>query len=93
MALINVTRQAETLQAYQLNTPDEMMAALKYISQGGYGGHINCTPATAAWTLGISNSTQSVAQSAVIGDWIVIKNSAVAEVVTNAQFVAMYTQA
>lgn len=90
MALINITRKAETLQAWQINTPQDMYNVLAYISQGAWGGHINCTPVTPNWTMGITSPTSNVSQSVVIGNWVVIKNSAEAEVVTDAQYQAMY---
>jgi hypothetical protein len=87
MALINVTRKAEALQAYQLTTVDDMFAALKFLATKGYGGHINCTSGT-VWTLGIQSG--NVSQSAVIGDWIVIKNGTYAEVVLASQAASLY---
>jgi hypothetical protein len=92
MPLVNVTRKAETLQAFQITSSDDMLAALKYISAGGYSGHINCATSggTAVWTMGIQSPGQTVSQSVKISDVIVIKNSAIAEVVTAAQYTAQY---
>lgn len=91
MPLINVVRRAETLQAYQLTSSDDMYTALEFLSTKGYGGHINCTPDGQTWTLGITDSVTS--QSAALGDWIVIKNGAHAEVVPQAQAGALYQPA
>lgn len=93
MALINITRKTEVLQAWQINTPQDMYDVLAYISQGGWGGHINCTPGTAVWTMGITSPTNNVSQSVVLTNWVIIKNSAEAEVVTDAQYQAMYQSA
>lgn len=92
MALVDVSRQTETLQAFHITSSQDMYDALAYISQGHWGGHLNCTPgATQQWTMGITSPTSNVSQSANVGDWIIIKNSAEAEVCTNAQFQAMYS--
>lgn len=88
MALIDVIRKTETLQAYQLTSADDMYTALEYLSTKGYGGHINCTPGTPVWTLGLTNNVTS--QTAAIGDWIVVKNGTYAEVVPAAQAASLY---
>lgn len=92
MALVTVTRKTETLQAFQLTTSDDMMAALKYIAQGGYSGSINCSTVggTSTWALGIQSPAATVSQSAKLTDYIIIKNSSEAQVVTAAQFAAQY---
>lgn len=90
MALIDITRKTEVLQAWQINTPQDMYDVLAYISQGGWGGHINCTPGSPNWTMGITSPTNNVSQSVVLTNWVVIKNSAEAEVVTDAQYQQMY---
>lgn len=90
--LITVTRQADNLQGYQLTNAADMVAALQYLSAGGYTGHINCasTEGSAVWTMGLQSPGQNVSQSATIGDWIIIKNNAVASVVPAAQFTQLY---
>lgn len=90
MALINVTRKAEILQAYQLASSDDMYTALKFLDTKGYGGHINCT-IDGVWTLGLTNGATS--QSAAIGDWIVVKNGTHAEVVPASQAASLYQPA
>lgn len=93
MPLIDVTRQPDTLQAYQLTTPQDMVTALAYLAQGNYTGHINCAVSggSAVWTMGLTSPGNSASQSAVIGDWIVIRNNAIATVVTSDQFTSLYT--
>lgn len=92
MALINVTRKPTSLQAYQLVTVDDMIAALKYLVPRGYWGHINVaqngTP-TLGFRNGVSDSTANLT------DWIVIENATAntvgsAKVVTDAQYAVMY---
>jgi hypothetical protein len=93
MALVNVTRKTSTLQAYQLTSPDDMMAALKYIGAGNYTGSINANRVngTLAWELWFSSPIQNTSQNAKIGDWIVIENNAVATAVPQANFANLYT--
>lgn len=93
MALVNLSRQQDTLQGYQLTTPQDMVAALAYLAQGNYTGHINCSlsGSTPVWTMGLTSPSQTAAQSAQIGDWIVIRNSAIATVVPADQFANLYT--
>lgn len=90
--LVNLTQQVQTLQGYQLAAPEDMMAALKYLLGGGYTGSINCSD-NGAWQMWLQRPTTNTSQSALIGDWIVIENNAVARVVPAALFAAQYTSA
>lgn len=83
--LIDLTQQVQTLQGYELATPDDMMAALKYLQGGGYTGSINLSE-SGAWQMWLQRTASNTSQSALIGDWIVIENNAVARVVPAAQF-------
>lgn len=92
MALINVTRKPTSLQAYQLVTVDDMLAALKYLVPRGYWGHINVDQSGAV-TMGFRNTASD--NTAALTDWVVIENATVdsvgsAKVVTNAQYQLMY---
>lgn len=91
--LVGLTRAADTLQGFQLAAPEDMIAALKYLSAGGYTGHINCATdsGTPVWAMGLQSPGQTTSTSAVIGDWIIIKNNAVASVVLAAQFAQLYS--
>jgi hypothetical protein len=87
--LTPVTRKAETLQQFQLLSGQDMFSALDYIKGGGYTGHINLD-SSGVYTLGITAPGQTTSQSARINDYIIIKNGAIAEVNTPAQFSANY---
>lgn len=89
MPLVNLTREPDSLQGYRLITPANMREALEYLNASGYSGTINCTP-TGEWTMGLTSPGQTSAASAHIGDWIVLKNNAAAEVVTAAAFDSLY---
>lgn len=88
--LVNVTRNAESLKGFQIISSDDMYTALKYMSARNYSGHINCAIG-GTWTLGLNGPNQTVAQTAYINDWIVIKNDTTAEVVPAAQAGSLYT--
>lgn len=90
-SLINVTRQAETIQAYQLTSADDMHAALKYIQPGGYSGSV-AVDATGTWTL-YFQSTSTNAQTYVghINDYVIIENNALASLCPAAKFGNLYT--
>lgn len=92
MALVSLTRQAQTLQGYQLLTPEDMVAALKYLLAGGYTGSINVTKNTSTvWQMWLQHTATGTSQSALINDWIVVENNAIARVVPAANFAAQYT--
>lgn len=90
--LINLTQQVQTLQGYQLAAPEDMMAALKYLLVGGYTGSINIS-VSGEWQMWLQRPASNTSQSALLGDWIVIENNAVARVVPAALFDAQYTSA
>lgn len=94
-SLIPITRQPDSLQGYQLTAPGDMIAALDYLAGAGYSGNISLSlnGATKNYQLWINSKDQSNSQSALIGDWIVIKNNATASVVPAAQFPSLYTHA
>lgn len=91
--LITVTRQAETLQAYQLTSADDMHAALKYIQPGGYSGSVS-VDATGTWTMAFSSTSQN-AQSYMgkINDYVIIENNTLASVCPAAKFGNLYVAA
>ena len=91
--LVNVTRQAEALQGYQLLAADDMYAALKYIQPGGYSGNV-AVDATGTWSMVFqSNSQNSQSAIAHINDWIIIENSSIASVCPAAKFGNLYATA
>ena len=94
MPIVNLTGNAVTLQGYQLTTVEEMLAALKYISAGGYVGTINLTRPSGVnvYEMYIAHPTAG-SQNAKINDWMVIENASVAKVVPAASFASLYTLA
>lgn len=92
MALVNLTRETETLQGYQLTSSQDMVAALEYLSAGGYTGTVNITKpgSTVVRQMWLQHVSSNTSQSANVGDWIVIKNNAIATVVPQAQFASQY---
>lgn len=93
--LVNLTRQTQTLQGYQLTSPEDMIAALKFLLAGGYTGSINCSKSgsSAGWQMWVNHTSSSTSQSALINDWIVVENNSLARVVPAANFAAQYTSA
>ena len=95
MALINVTRKPTSLQAYQLINVDDMIAALKYLVQRGYWGHINVDQSGTV-TMGFRNATSD--HNAALTNWIVIENATANSIgsvkaLTDAQYQLMYQSA
>lgn len=78
MALFGVTRKPESLQAYQLTSPSDMLAALTYLADRNYTGTIDCR--ATVWTLTFQNPERNIGQSAQINDYIVIENGIIASV-------------
>lgn len=91
MALINVTRKPETLQAFQLLTPTDMLTALTYLDGLGYTGSIRREAST--WTLSFQSADRSIGQSAGIDDWIVVANGIHANAVSAADAPVLYQPA
>lgn len=96
MPLINVTRKTVTVQAYQLTSQAEMVAALDYLSNGNYAGMIQLSKngqGQKIWTMILQNLAGSTQQQGAINDWVVIENSAIATIRTPTEFAAMYQAA
>lgn len=91
MGLINVTRKAETLQAFQLVTQTDMLTALTYLKDLGYTGSVRYESGT--WTFTFQSADRSIGQSAGINDWIVIANNIHASAVSAADAPVLYQPA
>lgn len=94
MAIVTLTPVAVTVQGWQLVTRDDMFTALKWLTDNGYSGHVNgsyVNPAT-QWSLSFAENAGNVGSTytAYIGDWVTVKNGAVAEVVTAAVKSSLY---
>ena len=76
-----------------------MLTALQYISPGGglnstaYSGVVNSqnVSGTVTWTLLINNSQSNMSKTAKIGDWIILTNNSIVDVVPQASFASLYT--
>jgi hypothetical protein len=100
-SLETITRNAETVQGFQIQAPADMMTALTYLAPGGgitgtgYTGTINQTStgtsASVAWTLLINNTSTNTSAFASIGDWIILENNTLASVCKEANFSTLYT--
>lgn len=94
MALINLTRKAETLQGFQINTRDDMWTALAWLSDKGYpNGNVNfdVTANGVVWQLNFNNN--QMGQVARFTDWIILQNNQRATVYNNADAQALFAAA
>lgn len=91
-SLFTVTRQAETIQAYQLTSADDMHTALKYIQPGGYSGAVQ-VDATGTWSMYFQSTSAANTQlySAKINDYVIIENNSLASVCPASKFGNLYT--
>jgi hypothetical protein len=98
-ALVSLTPVTATHQGFQIQAPADMLTALQYISPGGglnstaYGGVVNSqnVNGTVTWNLLINNSQANTSQTAHIGDYIVLTNNSIVNVVPQASFASLYT--
>lgn len=92
-SLVPITARTATIQGYELESEDDMFAALKYLSTLGYTGVINCQirSGSPTWTIGLYNTQQNSSQTAFINDWIVLENGAIASVCPAANFDTLYS--
>lgn len=91
--LITTTPVTATYQSYQLGTYTDMINALSYINtHGGYFGSVTLTP-NAVWQLIIqsNNPNQAMTQTALIGDYVVIKNGNIVSVVAQANYASQFS--
>jgi hypothetical protein len=89
MALINVTRKAETIQAFQLTTPADMMTALTYlVDHMGYTGSVMNSPGV--WQLNFQTTTNNQSQTGHINDWVIITNNTLASICSAADAPDLY---
>lgn len=93
--LIPLTRQATTLQGFQLVTRDDMWSALAWLSDNGYTGTVTrytTNTGVAAWSLSFAD-THGASQVGVLTDWIVLENNSQARTYTDAVFRTMFATA
>ena len=95
MALQNLTPVQDTLQGWQLLTPDDMHSALEYLAAKGYTGSVNSLidPGSGAltWQLILQSTTRKSSLAvAVINDWVIIENDAIASICPAEEFDARY---
>jgi hypothetical protein len=89
MALVTITRKAETLQSYKLVTPNDMVTALAYLSPTGYTGHIALND-HGVWQLAFQNAAMNINQTALIDDYIIVTNGLIATSCPNASYSTLY---
>lgn len=97
--LTTLTPVTATIQGFQIQVPADMLTALQYISPSGglnstaYGGTINSqnTSGAATWTLLVNNTQSNTSQTAHIGDYIVLTNNSIVNIVPQASFASLYT--
>ena len=89
MPLVTITRKAEALQSYKLNSPGDMVAALLYMVPGGYSGNVG-VGTDGVWGMTFSNANANVGQAARIGDYIIVTNGVLASVCTEADYAILY---
>lgn len=89
-ALITVYSTPATYQAAKLTTYTDMADALNYLKGIGYNGNMQ-VDTNGNWLMWFQSTAQNASWNAKIGDWIVIKNNAVAQSVPAAQATSLYT--
>lgn len=93
-SLVPISANSVSLQGYHLESADDMLAALTYMSNLGYTGTINCQSigGQIVWSMGFYNVQQNSSQKANAGDWLVLENGAIANVCPAANFDTLYTE-
>lgn len=90
--IVNVTRNAEQLQGFLIESSADMHTVLAWGESKGYRGHINLD-ASGVWTIGLTAPGGDTAQSGRVGDWVILKNDTVATIVPAEQAPSLYTVA
>lgn len=90
MQLFNVIRNAESLQGGQILTSQDMHDVLAWAKDHGYTGHINLDEA-GNFTMALTSPNRDTSQTARLGDWAVLKNGAVVNLVDQTQAGALYS--
>jgi hypothetical protein len=94
--LVNLTPKTQLTQGFQLQTPEDMLAALKYLgspANGGYTGNLSSTLQNGAlsWQMWLNHPASNSSQIAAINDVIVLTNNSLAKVMSTAQLNSLYT--
>lgn len=87
MAVVTLTRQAVSLQGFELTGPDAMLTAAKALGNLGYTTRLNCKAST--WTFNLDR-INGPSQTAAVGDWVVLENGTTAFIVTATEFASLY---
>lgn len=95
--LVTLTRNAETVQGFQIQASTDMVAALTYLATLAipYSGTMSyqLSGSTYVWTLTLQNSREGASLTpAFINDWIILENNSVASVCPAANFATFYAQ-
>lgn len=88
--LVNVIRNQETLQGFQILTSQDMRDILEWAKDHGYAGHMNLD-GEGNFTLGLTSPSGDTSQNAKFGDWAVVKNGVSVTLVPEAQAPALYS--
>lgn len=87
--IVNLTRNAEVLQGFQMETSADMHTVVAWGESRGYAGHINLDP-NGIWSMSLT-APNGTAHPGRIGDWVVIKNDASAVIVPQEQAPSLYS--
>lgn len=92
MPLVTVTRKAANYQKYVLATPDDMRAALEYLSTRGYSGTItqNKVNGVVTWSMTLQADTGGDVQQALINYVLVLENDSEVKSYTAARYGALF---
>lgn len=100
-SLVALTRNAETVQGFQLQSQADMVTALGYLAPGGgiagagYSGQItqqnSGTAGSVVWQMWLNNAAANTSQIAMVGDWVILENNTLASVCKQGNFSSLYT--
>ncbi len=93
--LVGLTQNTVTTQGFQLESQQDMLDALTYLSgrPQPYTGGINChmVEGTVTWWLVLVNPNGVGSPAAYVGDWIILENGVNATVCKAVDFPTFYT--
>ncbi len=87
--LVNVTRNQEVLQGFQIESSLDMHTVLNWAKGKGYTGNINLD-ASGRYTLGLTGPNGD-SQNCTIGAWAILKNDIAVTLVPESQAGSLYT--
>lgn len=89
-ALVTVYATPATYVATQLAAYSDMSDVLNELQPLGYSGNLSMDVA-GNWLMWFQSENQNASWNAKIGDWIIVKNGAIASSIPAAQASALYT--